>query len=93
ARHRGLLEMINAGAPIPRLATGGYVGPAANGRFVPSGSQIVEFNATIRVEGAMGNKEIEEFARRGTEGAIEEFSREVLPDRVGQINNEPRMVG
>lgn len=93
ARHRPLLEMINAGAPIPRLASGGYVGRPANSSFGPDGGQILQLKATVNVKGAMGNKEIEEFARRGTEQAIQDFSREVLPDRVATIQSEPRMVG
>jgi len=92
ARHRGLLEMINAGAPIPRLRDGGVVG-GGGATLMASGPQVIEFNATVRVEGAMGNKEIETFAQRGTEAAIEEFSRKGLPDRVRQINSDPRVVG
>lgn len=95
ARHRGLLEMINAGAPIPRLANGGYVGggSGSGGAIGAGAAQVIEFNATINVQGAVGDRDLQDRARRGTEEALRDFSREVLPDRVAEINSDPRMVG
>lgn len=92
ARHRALLERINAGMPVQRLATGGVVGgsimrPAQNVNAAP----VMHNHFDLR--GARGNQEIMEAVREGMELALETFSREELPGRFAEISDNPRMVG
>lgn len=89
ARHRGLLEAINAGM-IPGFAVGGSVGtpsvstPSVSVPHVPSAAAVApaspagggDMNVTIAVEvsGARGNQEISEFVNKGVAQGIKQFS-------------------
>ena len=93
AKHRNTLEAINAGSPIPAFAAGGAVdgsrAPAARGGT--AGGDTMHVSMDLR--GARGNKEIEESAFAGMQRALQEHSREVLPDLVNRIVSNPREVG
>ena len=47
----------------------------------------------IDVTGARGNTEIMEAVQEGIRLGLEEYDREVLPGRVSEISQNPRMVG
>lgn len=80
SRHRGLLEMINAGVDLPAFASGGAVGPARPGQRSPGERHAVGGAMAVRVDvsGARGNAEIEEAVTRGVEAGIRLYRREAL---------------
>jgi hypothetical protein len=92
ARHRPLVEAINAGSPLPRYATGGEIGAGGVRRGSAAASDAMA-NISIDVRGAKGNSEVERAVAEGIRIGLDEFSRHVLPGRVQQINANPRMMG
>jgi Prophage tail length tape measure protein len=95
ARHRGLLEMINAGVSLPAFARGGQVAPSRGVQRTsgPGGGAGGVMNVNVDVSGAKGNAEIEQMVILGVQRGIELYNREVLPGRVLQISNKPRVRG
>lgn len=92
AKNRALLEAINAGNPIASFAKGGAVnGSRSSGTGSASGATVAHF--TLDLRGAQGNTEIQEASYRGMQQALAEFSRSVLPERMQQIQADPRMIG
>lgn len=90
SRNRALLDQINYGGG--RLADGGIIGrqisPSGAGPSSTSGT----LNVTINVEGAMGDRDIEERARAGAAAAIAQYD-DMLPLRVREISANPEWVG
>lgn len=88
-KSQAALEAFNG---TPRRAANTAAAPAgAQGNAGGGGPAYLE--ATISLDGARGDREIEEAASKGMRRALEEFSRDVLPVRVGEINSRPRRVG
>ncbi|WP_436399304.1 phage tail length tape measure family protein [Roseobacter sp. S98] len=92
AQNRNLLEMINSGG-APGFAAGGMVGQSraqtpANANATPRPLAV-----SMDVSGARGDREIEEAGYRGMQRALQEYDREVLPERVGQIRSNERVRG
>ncbi|PRD45336.1 hypothetical protein C5748_03835 [Phyllobacterium phragmitis] len=73
-------------SPIARLNSAANSNPAQGS----SGRNTANFN--INLEGARGNKEIEESAYLGMQRALEEYDMQ-LPDRVQEISEKPRWRG
>ena len=48
---------------------------------------------TVNVEGARGNREIEEMVNRGVSGALEQYDRLVAPRTVARVSQDPRRSG
>lgn len=92
ARHRPLLEQINA---APRFASGGSVGGGAFSS--PSGSgarERIEIFLTLSDDlDARIGRTAEDVSVRVFKGGIKQYDAKVLPDRVGQIQADPRRVG
>ncbi|MEZ5790511.1 MAG: phage tail length tape measure family protein [Nitratireductor sp.] len=61
------------------------VGMTGKGQSGPS-----KLDVNVNVSGARGNSEIEEMVRRGVSAGLASYDADVLPSRVGQINNDPR---
>jgi hypothetical protein len=97
SRHRGLLEMINAGVPLPAFARGGQVGPSRGSQRASAlgggSSGSGGFVQHIHIHGATGNREIEELTANAARRGIEAYDREVLPQRVSAISRSPRYRG
>ncbi|MBW4708619.1 phage tail length tape measure family protein [Roseobacter sp. YSTF-M11] len=93
ARYRPILEIMNAGGPIGAFANGGPVGGNVSRLLQSANDSRPPLQVAIDVSGARGDREIEEAAYRGMQAAIEEYDRETLPGRVGQINENPRRRG
>ena len=51
------------------------------------------FNLTVTVNGARGNREIEQMVMAGVGAGLTEYDRRVLPTRVSEIRNAPRRIG
>lgn len=62
---------------------------AANQNGAASSSGLRSADIKVSLEGARGDREIEEAAYRGMQKALQEYD-DVLPDRVAQINERPR---
>lgn len=93
ARNRHLLEAMNAGGRGQALAAGGMIGggsapSAASGM---GGGNVIHLHYDLT--GARGNTEIIEAVKEGIEQGLREYDREVLPGRVMEISENPRMVG
>lgn len=86
ARHRPLLERINAG--LPRFANGGMIGGGAGAAGGADGAPSL--TQIINVTGATGNSEIVDMVRQGIEIGVETFSRAYLPQRVLEVQSQPR---
>jgi hypothetical protein len=93
ARNRALLEAINGGGP-PRFAQGGFVGGAGavgpGGGLPPSGTVRIALDPGLRAE-------IREAARADAieivRAGLVAYDRETLPERVSEINTDPRRRG
>lgn len=93
SRYRPILELMNAGVPIPGLANGGMVGTQRGSTPASANGNSAPLQVNMDVSGARGDREIEEAGYRGMQRALAEYDRETLPQRVGQINEDPRMRG
>lgn len=93
ARYRPLLELMNAGSPIAGFANGGPVGGGATRVTSSANTDRAPLQVSVDLAGARGDREIEEAAYRGMQQALQEYDRETLPIRMGQLNSEPRMRG
>ncbi|GIT85402.1 phage tail length tape measure family protein [Roseobacter sp. OBYS 0001] len=93
SRYRPILELMNAGVPIPGLANGGMVGTRRGSTPTSANGNSAPLQVNMDVSGARGDREIEEAGYRGMQRALAEYDRETLPQRVGQINEDPRMRG
>ena len=93
ARHRPLLEMINAGAPVRAFADGGAIDGSRYGAVNGPANVNAPLQVNMNVSGARGDREIEEAGYRGMQRALDEYDRQVLPRRVASIQSNPRMVG
>ncbi|MFN4090529.1 MAG: hypothetical protein ACK4QW_16010, partial [Alphaproteobacteria bacterium] len=97
ARHRPLLEAINdagrAGA-WPRFAAGGLVGAPGVGPVSGGGMQVALELRLSEMLDARVAEIAEGVALRLVRGGIDQFSRKVLPGRVGQITGQRgRVIG
>jgi hypothetical protein len=82
------LALMMSGATVAGFGSGAATAPASPAQ---AARQVMEVN--MSVEGARGDKELEEAGYRGMEKALSEYDREVLPRRVSQINKSPRDLG
>lgn len=91
SQNRMLLDQINYGAPA--YADGGVVGGgrsrASGGGFSGGGSPTIN----VYVQGAVGDRDLEERARQGTARALAEYDADVLPMRMREISNAPERIG
>lgn len=90
ARHRTLLEEINAGGRVGRFADGGLIGRGTPAGSAASGGPVA---ITVDVRGARGNADIEESTRRGIRAALDEYDRAVLPRSVQRVLKDPEAIG
>ena len=88
ARHRPLLERINAG--LPRFANG-MVGGGAQGGAAAAGGGDMTIN--VNVTGARGNSEILDLVHHGVAKGLEIYRREALPADVIRISRNPHERG
>ena len=58
-----------------------------------SASRPQSMAITVNVEGARGNREIEEMVNRGVSGALEQYDRLVAPRTVARVSQDPRRSG
>lgn len=91
ARHRHLLEAMNSGSAIPGFAGGGAVDGSSILSTGGAAPRVIEVN--VNVSGARGNAEIEQMVFIGTNRALEEYDREILPVRFRQISADGRRIG
>jgi hypothetical protein len=61
---------------------------AAGGQTGPSQLAI-----TVNVEGARGNREIEEMVNAGVSGALQQYDRLVAPRTLARVSQDPRRRG
>lgn len=92
ARYRAVLEAMNAGAPLPHFAQGGMIGGGASAGGAGGGAPGA-MHVTVDLQGARGDREIEEASYRGMQRALAEYDRSVLPHSVERIQGDPWRVG
>ncbi len=96
-------------ADAPRLHGGGWAGlgpdevPAIlqrgervlSRREVAAGGPIgpSQLAITVNVEGARGNREIEEMVNAGVSGALQQYDRLVAPRTLARVSQDPRRRG
>ena len=96
AKHRAMLETINAGG-LPSFASGGMIGRAgAAAAAVPGGASGGRSVVEIRLAEGLRASILQEAQGQAVEvvkAGISQFDSKVLPQRVGQISRNPRKVG
>lgn len=93
SRYRPLLEIINAGGDVPGFATGGLIGGARSTGSLSSRGGQGPVPLSISVNGARGNAEIQDMVMAGVHAGLQMFEREVLPQRVQFVLENPRENG
>ncbi len=91
ARHRALLEGVNAGM-APAFASGGMVG-----RATPRGSGVARGGETARpvfnifVNGATGNAEVRRMVSEGVAAGLRVYDADALPRSVIAVVEDPKV--
>jgi hypothetical protein len=98
----GVPYLVNEGTPNSEIFVPSTSGAVLNvpqaqaalrdssGGSGSSGNGVL--NVSVSVSGARGNAEINAMVQQGVESGIASFDRNILPQRVGAINRDPRKV-